>query len=458
LRRVQEARQKNDAFALAFHLRPLLLTAFTRWRDRPHDSFPLWAWRPPLTRNQMPAAAPQAVALTESELRRLVAELDRQIQTEPKAWEAWAARGWCRHLLGDADAALADLKQASVLQPDEPGLWALRGTVGLKHQRLNEAEAVRQRLASWPGVDAAVWHSVEANACQAEGALAEAHWHLTGLLDRQATPSVALLLRRGRLSLARGQENEAAADFARAVQHDEQGTDAWLWHARACLATGDADGYRRACAALLMKLKATVLVPGAARVQLFQLPLGLAQAVQDGGTDVVNMPAARHPVKTVVVRTVMLGPNAVADPAAAPELLPQNVQDAFTQTARGGLLLRAGKHTEAIAELQKAAAQRRAGEAPVAELVLALAYHQQGKAEAAKRALATARFVLERETPLRQAGLLFGGASGGPLTAVATAAVPSSPPRWDWPTQLEVRLFRREAEALIEAPPAKRDQ
>jgi hypothetical protein len=41
---------------------------------------------------------------------------------------------------------------------------------------------------------------------------------------------------------------------------------------------------------------------------------------------------------------------------------------------------------------------------------------------------------------------------------VATAVVPSSPLRWDWPTQLEVRLFLREAEALIEAPPAKREQ
>src|SRR5262249_34265231 len=59
LRLAQEARRANDAFALHFHLRPLLLTAFTRWQDRPHDSFPLWAWRPPLTRSNAAAATPQ---------------------------------------------------------------------------------------------------------------------------------------------------------------------------------------------------------------------------------------------------------------------------------------------------------------------------------------------------------------------------------------------------------------
>src|SRR5262249_21957469 len=148
----------------------------------------------------------QSIALTEAELRLLLAELDRQVQTEPKAWEAWAARGWCHHLLGNADDALADLKRAGKLRPDEPGLWALRGTVCLKHQRRDEAKAVHKRLASWPGVDVAVWHAVDADVCEAEGAMAEADWHLTRLLHRQPAPSAALLLRRGQLCLARGQE------------------------------------------------------------------------------------------------------------------------------------------------------------------------------------------------------------------------------------------------------------
>jgi hypothetical protein len=181
----REALQANDAFALHVHLRPLLLTAITRWQARPHDSFPLWAWRPPLTLGNAPAAAPQAITVTEAELRPLLAELDRQVQSEPKAWQAWAARGWCRHLLGNAADALADLKQASDHHPEEPGLWALRGTVCLKHQREGEAEAVHKRLVDWEGIDVQVWHACEVTACEAEGAKEEAAWHRKHLRDKQ---------------------------------------------------------------------------------------------------------------------------------------------------------------------------------------------------------------------------------------------------------------------------------
>jgi len=416
LRQAQEARRANDAFALHFHLRPLLLTAFTRWQDRPHDSFPLWAWRPPLTLSQAPAAALQSITLTEAELRRLLQELDRQVVDEPKAWEAWAARAWCRHLLGDAEAALADLTRACELRPDEPGLWALRGTVCLEQERLDEAEAARQRLAAWPGIDVSLWHLVEADACGAEGDQDIEYWHVSRVLSHLPSPSSVLLARRGHLSLALGRVKEAAADFAGVLRQNEKDWRTLWWHARASLASGDSDAHRRSCAALLRWFD----------------------------------PKEDPRDATVVARTAMLAPDTGADPATALKLLPETEQDAFTQTTRGGLLLRTGKPVEAIAELQKAATQRRAGETPVAELLLALAYHHQGKSEEAKRALATARFVLERETSLRQAGLLFGGARGGPLTALAPVAVKPSPPRWDWPTTLEVRLLRREAESLID--------
>jgi tetratricopeptide (TPR) repeat protein len=327
----QEARQRSEVFALAFHLRPLLLTGFRRWRDRPHDSLPFWAWRPPLTLGEAPAAAPQAIAVTEAELRPLLAELDRQVRAEPEAWEAWAARGWCRHLLGDAPGAVADLKQAADLRPDEPGLWALRGTVYLKQYRLHEAEAVRQRLAGWPGVNVAVWHTVEADVCQAEGALTEAHWHLGRLLEGQAPPSPALLVRHGLLCL------------------------------------------------------------------------GVAPSQQE----------------------------------------------AFTQTVRGGLLLRAGKFLDAAAELQKAALQTRGGEAPVADLLLAVALHGQGKTEEGRRLLERVLFVLDGEPPLQTAAVAGAGLAG-PLPLLAQAAGwQQTRPRWDWPTRLELRLLRQETEALL---------
>jgi tetratricopeptide (TPR) repeat protein len=152
---------------------------------------------------------------------------------------------------------------------------------------------------------------------------------------------------------------------------------------------------------------------------------------------------------TVVARTVLLAPEAVADLAPALKLVSgQQPKNGFLLTTRGGLLLRAGKYAEAVTELQKAAAQKATAEAPVAKLLLALAYHKQGKTEEAKRALEAARFVLERETTLRQAGLLFGGA-GGLLPALATTAVKPSPPRWAWATLLELRLLRQEAEEAL---------
>jgi WD40 repeat protein/tRNA A-37 threonylcarbamoyl transferase component Bud32 len=176
LRMAQEAGQGQDEFALAFHLKPLLLTAFLRWQQRPHDSFPYWAWRPPLSRGAiiLPGGA---VRVGEPELRRLVEELSRQLDAEPKAWHVWAARGWCRHLLGDADSAIADLKKSIGLQPEEPGLWAVLGTLCLKHNRLQDADAAHARLAAWRGLDVAVWDRLETEVCQAEQDTAAVRWH-----------------------------------------------------------------------------------------------------------------------------------------------------------------------------------------------------------------------------------------------------------------------------------------
>jgi Flp pilus assembly protein TadD len=201
------------------------------------------------------------------------------------------------------------------------------------------------------------------------------------------------------------------------VQRDETDSDALVWHARACLANGDPEGYRRACASLLKQFD-----------------------------------AQKEPGKAAgVARTLLLAPDAVADLAAPLNRLLANGQDAFTQTTRGGLLLRAGKHTQAIAELQKVAAQRQPGEPPVADLLLAIALHKQGKSEDARRALDQARFVQEREATVRQALTLWGAGAGGPLTAASVATLPAAVPRWDWPTQLEVRLLRQEAEAALQA-------
>jgi WD40 repeat protein/tetratricopeptide (TPR) repeat protein len=412
----REARANADAFALAFHVEPLLLTSFTARGARPRAASPLWAGRPPLTRATA-GAAEGPVRLTEAEARGLHDALSRRLDAEPKAWPLWAARGWCRHLLGYLTEAAADLKQAAALQPDEPGLWTVLGTVYLKHHQPEEAETVRRKLTGWPGIDVAVWHSVEADACEQEGDWATAHWHVNYWLAGLPAPCPQLLTRRGRVALELGREKDAARDYAAAVRLGRTDADTLTWSARACLAVGDREGYRQARATMLKHFDP------------------LLDARYAAG----------------VTRTVLLAPAAGAD--LNPLLIaPANLRaDAASQTARGGLLLRLGRIAEAVRELQWASAQRPAGAAPVAELLLAIAQQKQGQAAAARRTLKRTRFLIDAEAPVQQAAGLLSGGTAGPWGAAAAAgqALAAAPPRWDWPTRLEVRILRHEAEEAL---------
>jgi hypothetical protein len=62
-----------------------------------------------------------------------------------------------------------------------------------------------------------------------------------------------------------------------------------------------------------------------------------------------------------------------------------------------------------------------------------------------------ARFLLDAEAPARQAAGLLGGGTAGPwgATVAAGQALAAAGPRWDWPTRLEVRILRREAEEAL---------
>jgi hypothetical protein len=190
--------------------------------------------------------------------------------------------------------------------------------------------------------------------------------------------------------------------------------DILAWSARLCLVTGDQQGYRQARTTLLK-----------------QSPQDIAWAA----------------------RTALLAPTAGADLDPLLKALANQGTDGAIQTARGGLLFRFGRHAEAVAELQRASAQRPAGAAPVADLLLALAQHKQGQVAAARRTLERARFLLDTEAPARQAAGLLGGGTAGPWGAtVAAGQALAAPPRWDWPTRLEIRILRREAEEALAKP------
>jgi hypothetical protein len=118
-------------------------------------------------------------------------------------------------------------------------------------------------------------------------------------------------------------------------------------------------------------------------------------------------------------------------------------------SVRGGLLLRLGRIAEAVAELQRASAQRPAGAAPVADLLLALAQQKQGQTVAAGQTLQRARFLVDAEAPVQQAAGLLGGGTAGPVSAAVAAARPTPRPPWDLATRLEVRILRREAEETL---------
>jgi hypothetical protein len=291
------------------------------------------------------------------------------------------------------------------------------GTVYLKHHRSQEAEAVRRKLAGWAGIDVAVWHSVEANACEQEGDWGTAYWHVDHWLAGLPARCPQLLARRSRIALEMGREKDAARDAAAAVRLGRTDADTLGWCARLCLATGDQEGFRQAGATLLKPF--------------------------DPQRDQQNAAA--------VARTALLAPVTGADLDPLLKALPNPGADAATQTTRGGLLLRLGRLAEAVAELQRASAQRRAGEAPVADLLLAIVQQRQGQAAAARQTLERARFLLDAEPPVRQAAGLLGGGTAGPwgATAAAGQALAAAPPRWDWPTRLEVRILRREAEEAL---------
>jgi WD40 repeat protein/tetratricopeptide (TPR) repeat protein len=239
-----------------------------------------------------------------------------------------------------------------------------------------------------PKADALAWHRRQAVEAELAGQWFAAAWHLTRVLD--ATPAdTQLWTARAQAHVRLEQWDKASADFAKACQLAEADLQVWAHHALLRLYLADEKGYRQACAALLQRC--------------------------DSAKD--------PPTLSIVVRSCVLAPNAVADwkrvvrlAEKAAEGEPSN-QDFLT--IRGVILYRAGQCDEAVQRLKQAI-----GEDPEQEgldwsrLFLAMAHQKLGHTEEAKRCLAKAAESMKDE------GL-------------------------GWRERLEYQILHREAEGLV---------
>jgi tetratricopeptide (TPR) repeat protein len=270
---------------------------------------------------------------------------------------------------------------------------------------------------------AVAWHEYQAAVAEQAGDWFAVAFHLRYLLAAEPERA-AHQARRGRLLLAQGHAGEARAAFAGAVERDGQDWQLRTWHAKACLAAGDAGGYRRACTELLDRFGRT----------------------ED--MDVANS----------VAWTCAVAPGASADLGPAVRLAERAVaarpDDYFLLKTLGGVLLRAGRAEEAIeaiTRLRQALQKRNLDLDQPSELLLAaLAYQRLGQTPEARRwlAQATARFDRVQE-PLKAAAVAGAGTAGPWAQLPAVAAPPPDP--WarglGWEAWLELTLLRREAEA-----------
>jgi Flp pilus assembly protein TadD len=220
--------------------------------------------------------------------------------------------------------------------------------------------------------------------------------------------------------MKQGRAGEARAALARAVELDGQDWRVRAWHAKACLAAGDAAGYRQACTALL---------------DLF------------GRTE--DMYVANN-----VAWACAVGPGAPADLGPAVRLAERAVADQPGDYARlntlGGVLLRAGRPQEAVTRLQQAL-KRRGRDGQVSdELLLALACQRLGQDEEARCWLAQATAWFDREQRPLQAAAVAGAGAAGPWAQLPAVTFSPPDPRaraLGWEAWLELTLLRREAEA-----------
>jgi hypothetical protein len=204
-------------------------------------------------------------------------------------------------------------------------------------------------------------------------------------------------LARHALTVARS-AREAEQAAARAEAGLAMSYEGALMH----LALNDLEGYRMACASTLARFGAV----------------------------------KRSQSANLVAWTCALGPDAVTDPnrpiaLAAAAVASDPKEFTYTSTL-GTCLYRAGRFGEAVQTLHTAVALQGKGGTAFEHLVLAMAHQRLGRSNEARQDLQTAAAWMRRNSPTPP--------RNGPKTWLA------------WTQHLELKLLRREAEALIQSP------
>jgi tetratricopeptide (TPR) repeat protein len=208
----------------------------------------------------------------------------------------------------------------------------------------------------------------------------------------------------GNLLAEVGRWKDAAAAFARASELAPENAQLGSQLARLRLQLGDEAGYRQVCADLI------------------------ARHAQATDPRTLNQ----------VAWACVLAPAGGVDPATVVQLA-QKSADALPR-ARGPLhtlgcaLVRAGRYEEAIKTLQKSERYEQEGGNPWDWLFLALAHHHLGQREEARKYLDQSVAWMDRHPK-----------GDGPI--------PGSTSLFLWPSRVELSLFRREVETLLNGRP-----
>ncbi|HEY7314121.1 MAG TPA: protein kinase [Gemmataceae bacterium] len=285
--------------------------------------------------------------------------------------------------------------------------------------------------------DAASWHRRQAEAFAASWRWPAVTWHLDRLIAAGPEPWQPYL-DRARADVALGKRDQAAEDITCAIARGAGGWKVWLDRGQAYAALHQWD---RAAADYL---KAVELGASSDRVlcahAVLRLGVGDEKGYRRTCADMLERFGKTENPKIAnnVAWVCSYAPDAVPDLTPAIELAAKvarsHPRKYATLNTEGAILLRAGKHTEAVAKLNAACKEHPRGGGPFDYLLLALAHHHLKHKGEARDCLREGL----RRTELAGEGKLDD---------------PTLPMPLFWIQRLELQILRREAERVINTDP-----